>query len=144
MGGINCIVVYWGILHQVFQRYFLMKFISSIIFLFVVFCSQNSFADIRQIKLNFQNYNRDITYNIPADSKNMPLVLLLHGGTQSAEKVWDQTSLPELSNKYNFILVAPSSHGKVWNDGRKIYRGTNKLPKANDVEFLSFFNRLFY
>src|SRR5579885_723861 len=54
----------------------------------------------------------------PAGNGPFPLVVLLHGGTQTASQVWAETSLPTLAARDNFILVAPNGVNKHWNDGR--------------------------
>jgi len=67
----------------------------------------------------------------------LPLVVLLHGGTQSASRVWRQTALPELAELYGFILAAPNAVDGHWNDHRSVYFGTNSPPIADDVGFVA-------
>ena len=68
--------------------------------------------------------------------KQLPIVLLLHGGTQTAEEVWRQTSLPTLAQREGFILAAPQGIAKHWNDGRGSTIAGDKASTANDVQFL--------
>lgn len=68
--------------------------------------------------------------------KQLPIVLLLHGGTQTAKDVWTQTSLPTLARREGFILVAPQGLDKHWNDGRGSTIAGDKASTANDVQFL--------
>ena len=68
--------------------------------------------------------------------KQLPIVLLLHGGTQTAEDVWTQTSLPTLAQREGFILAAPQGIDKHWNDGRGSTIAGDKASTANDVQFL--------
>jgi polyhydroxybutyrate depolymerase len=66
-----------------------------------------------------------------------PLIILLHGGTQSAAKVWKQTNLPALANKAGMVLAAPDAVDGNWNDGRQTYFGTNNTPIGiDDVGFI--------
>lgn len=71
-----------------------------------------------------------------AARKPLPIVLLLHGGTQTAEDVWTQTSLPTLAQREGFILAAPQGIDKHWNDGRGSTIAGDKASTANDVQFL--------
>jgi len=65
-----------------------------------------------------------------------PLVVLLHGGTQTAQQVWVQTSLPTLGRREGFIVVAPQGLGKHWNDGRGSTIARDGPSNADDVGFL--------
>ncbi len=71
----------------------------------------------------------------PKGSGPFPVILLLHGGTQSGEKVWTQTSLPTLAARQNYILVAPDGINEQWNDGRGITM-SGKRSSVDDVGFL--------
>lgn len=74
----------------------------------------------------------------PNKRQAFPLVILLHGGTQSAKKVWRQTSLPEKALAEKFILVAPDAIDGTWNDGREaLYGGTGIRNDIDDVGFIS-------
>jgi polyhydroxybutyrate depolymerase len=65
-----------------------------------------------------------------------PVVIVLHGGTQTAEDVWTQTSLPTLGERERFIVVAPNAIDKHWNDGRGTTIAGNGPSNADDVGFL--------
>lgn len=69
-------------------------------------------------------------------SASAPIVLLLHGGTQTAEKVWSQTSLPTLAARDHFILAAPQGIGNHWNDGRSSTVAGDDVSTADDVGLL--------
>ena len=62
----------------------------------------------------------------------LPVVVLLHGGTQSAEDIWRETSLPTLGAREGFLVVAPEALARHWNDARSV-AGT---PGVDDVRFL--------
>jgi polyhydroxybutyrate depolymerase len=64
-----------------------------------------------------------------------PLVMALHGGGGSAEKMNKLTNggLNLLADQQGFIVVYPQGVDKHWNDGRKTINETN----ADDVGFLS-------
>jgi polyhydroxybutyrate depolymerase len=69
-------------------------------------------------------------------SGRSPVVVLLHGGTQTAEEVWRQTSLPTLGESEGFIVVAPQALGNQWNDARGATISGNAPSTADDVRFL--------
>jgi polyhydroxybutyrate depolymerase len=71
-----------------------------------------------------------------APAGRRPVVLLLHGGTQTAETVWGQTSLPTLGITQGFILVAPQGLGRHWNDGRGSTIAGDSASSADDIGFL--------
>jgi polyhydroxybutyrate depolymerase len=65
-----------------------------------------------------------------------PVVFLLHGGTQDAEHVWRQTSLPTIAAREGFIVVAPDASGRHWNDERGAVLTGGRASQADDVGFL--------
>jgi polyhydroxybutyrate depolymerase len=86
-------------------------------------------------ELSSAGQSRRYLIHAPAGDGPFPVVLLLHGGTQSARTVWEQTSLPTLAAKFNFILVAPDGVNGQWNDGRSTTL-SGKSSTADDVGFL--------
>jgi polyhydroxybutyrate depolymerase len=64
-----------------------------------------------------------------------PVVVVLHGGTQDAKKVWRQSSLPTLGLQEGFVVVAPDAIDGHWNDGRGAVLG-GRVSTADDVGFL--------
>ena len=60
----------------------------------------------------------------------LPVVVLLHGGTQSAEDIWRETSLPTLGAREGFLVVAPEALDRHWNDQR------SPTATVDDVRFL--------
>ena len=62
----------------------------------------------------------------------LPVVVLLHGGTQSAEDIWRETSLPTLGAREGFLVVAPEALDRHWNDVRGVTGGST----VDDVRFL--------
>ena len=69
-------------------------------------------------------------------SSAMPIVVVLHGGTQTAEQAWEQTSLPTLGLLDHFIVAAPQGVGKHWNDGRGSTLAGDEASSADDVGFI--------
>jgi polyhydroxybutyrate depolymerase len=66
----------------------------------------------------------------------LPVVLLLHGGTQSAEDIWRETSLPTLGAREGFLVVAPEALDRHWNDVRGSTIAGGPASTVDDVRFL--------
>jgi poly(3-hydroxybutyrate) depolymerase len=92
-------------------------------------------SQARTVWLTFDGVKRSYLIAEPRGLKPFPVVVLLHGGTQDAEQVWRQTSLPTLARSEGFILVAPNALNKHWNDGRGTVLG-GEASSADDVGFL--------
>lgn len=88
-------------------------------------------------KLAFEGEDRTYLFYVPpgTTAAKRPLVVLLHGGTQSAEQVWKQTSLPHLAAQEGFILLAPNGYHHHWNDGRGAVVG-GKASNADDAGYI--------
>ena len=120
----------------------LIRFICLVVTGFSLFVAASGVASaaapIRR-NLSYQNQNRSYLVTNPGSLSGglHPLVILLHGGTQSAEKVWKQTSLPTLAQQARMVLAAPDAVDGNWNDGRQVYFGTKKAPtRVDDVGFI--------
>ncbi len=103
--------------------------------------------------LNQSKLKRYFRYFVPTHyHTKMPLVVLLHGGTQSMKKVFKRKAgaskqWPILAEKENFILVVPngtnpntkkgSGNKQNWNDCRLPEKGKRSSVVANDVDFIS-------
>ena len=66
----------------------------------------------------------------------LPVVVLLHGGTQSAEDIWRETSLPTLGAREGFLVVAPEALDRHWNDVRGSTIAGGPASTVDDVRFL--------
>ena len=66
----------------------------------------------------------------------LPVVVLLHGGTQSAEDIWRETSLPTLGAREGFLVVAPEALDRHWNDVRGTSIAGSPASTVDDVRFL--------
>ncbi len=66
------------------------------------------------------------------DVAGLPLVLVLHGGHGSGEKVARVTAFADAADRHGFVAVFPDAVGTHWNDGRGQPGET-----ADDVGFLS-------
>ena len=66
----------------------------------------------------------------------LPVVVLLHGGTQSAEDIWRETSLPTLGAREGFLVVAPEALDRHWNDVRGASIAGSPASTVDDVRYL--------
>jgi polyhydroxybutyrate depolymerase len=66
----------------------------------------------------------------------LPVVVLLHGGSQSAEDIWRETSLPTLGAREGFLVVAPEALDRHWNDVRGASIAGNPASTVDDVRYL--------
>ncbi len=66
----------------------------------------------------------------------LPVVVLLHAGSQSAEDVWRETSLPTLGAREGFLVVAPEALDRHWNDVRGASIAGSPASTVDDVRFL--------
>src|SRR5665213_2415747 len=120
--------------------------------LFVLLCllkPQNVMAQDIQLSsksqwgsIEFDGLKRTYLYYIPSMAKelnrNLPLVIVLHGGTGKPEGVEKLTfyRFDELADRDGVIVVYPAGVGGSWNDGRTV---NNRAAKENidDVGFIS-------
>lgn len=140
------------------------RFCLMVFLLFMVF-SQFSFAQIandlpaklgqgkwQMIKINTDGFSRWSLVYIPKDiSPKAPVVLLLHGGTQSMRKIFRPNAggnleWPILADKEKFLLLAPNgtdpetgdtfSDKQNWHDLRPEAVHGKYVAKMNDVKFI--------
>jgi len=100
-----------------------------------VFPPKGDLRQARTVWLTLDGVRRSYLIAVPGGLRPFPVVVLLHGGTEDAEQVWRQTSLPTLALREGFIIVAPNALNKHWNDGRGTVLGG--VPStADDIGFL--------
>ena len=66
----------------------------------------------------------------------LPVVVVLHAGTQSAADIWRETSLPTLGAREGFLVVAPEALDRHWNDVRGAPLSGGPTAAVDDVRFL--------
>lgn len=99
------------------------------------FPTKGDLALARPVELRFDGVMRSYLIEVSKGPGPLSVVVLLHGGTEDAERVWQQTSLPTLARSEGFIVVAPNALNKHWNDGRGMTL-SGAASKADDVGFL--------
>lgn len=87
--------------------------------------------------LNVAGVKREYLLRAPAGGNGpFPVVIVLHGGTQTADQIWHQVSLPAIGQREGLVVVAPQGLGKHWNDGRGVTLAPDDASTADDVGFL--------
>lgn len=86
--------------------------------------------------LTTKDGRRDYLVQPLASPGRHPVVVLLHGGTQDARRIWKQTSLATLGKTQGFILVAPDGIDGHWNDGRGSTIAGDPPSTADDIGFI--------
>ncbi|MEW6005999.1 MAG: PHB depolymerase family esterase, partial [Stygiobacter sp.] len=75
------------------------------------------------------------------ENKSMPLVIALHGGGGTGERMVEHTQggFNTLADKNDFIVVYPDGVEKHWNDGRSGEETRHRVHKenVNDIGFIS-------
>ena len=86
--------------------------------------------------LLLQNRKRFFSFHRPAFVHRdgpMPLVIVLHDGGGSPERMADITLFNHLADRQGFMVAYPSAIDRFWNDGRKEAPGDKSI---DDVAFL--------
>jgi polyhydroxybutyrate depolymerase len=66
----------------------------------------------------------------------LPLVVALHGGGGTGQRMHQLTGFDATAEKYGFFLVYPEGIEKNWNDGRADMRSTAAREEVPDVDFV--------
>jgi polyhydroxybutyrate depolymerase len=109
-----------------------MKKILSCLF-FAIFFSVSPKAQVPG-SFSFENLSRTYTVYLPAAytaGDHLPLLLSLHGLTQTGNSMMQFSGFNTYADQYNFIVVYPDGVNNSWNVG------FNGGSTANDVGFLS-------
>ena len=72
----------------------------------------------------------------PRSARARAVVIVLHGGTRSANDIFTRSSWPEVAARNGALLIVPNAIGGNWNDGRTQYLGNANPSNVDDVGFL--------
>ena len=84
--------------------------------------------------INHDGLTRTFVYYVPTSwnsSTNLPLVILLHGLTQTGNGVMDITNFNALAEQHNFIVAYPDGINYAWNANMNV-----SVSSANDIGFI--------
>ncbi len=116
---------------------FVNRKVLIMVIVFIAGCAKQGTTLDRQGSLTVDGLTRTYTVHIPVMYDDpAPLVIALHGGGGSAEKMVNLTDFNAVSDKKGFIVVYPNGVDNHWNDGRDVdYRAHQE--DVNDVKFIS-------
>ena len=84
----------------------------------------------------FDGYEREYEVYLPQDFQaNMPLVVSLHGGTETVSWYKGYTAMHEVTDTMGFVIVYPGGIGGSWNCG--LIEPGEYFPNTDDVGFIS-------
>ena len=97
-------------------------------------CASSALADT----INISGVTRTFTAILPA-TKPAPLVIVLHGNTQSGEDIVTRTSWPGVAKREKFGVVFPDGLNRAWADSRSAEMRANRTPPegTDDVAFIA-------
>jgi len=100
--------------------------------------SRNSTESTHSMRVD--GITRTYTVHIPqgyTGNHSVPLVIALHGGGGSSQKMANLTAFNSVSDTYGFIVVYPEGIENHWNDGRQLEEYTTQKENIDDVHFIS-------
>ena len=88
--------------------------------------------------INIDGVTRTFTVKLPK-ARPAPLVVVLHGNTQTGEDMISRTSWPQLARRENIGLVFPDGLNRAWADLRSNSKRALRTPPAgtDDVGFIA-------
>jgi polyhydroxybutyrate depolymerase len=110
------------------------------IVLIALFYTVEVFAAGQRDYIIFEGKKREYIVHFPANySKQVPpaLVIILHGGSGSAERMEKVTKYDALADEKGFIACYPDAFEGNWNDGREVIQSRASRLNVNDVGFIS-------
>lgn len=121
------------------------KIVHLIILSFIILLAQSAAAADFTHNINVKGATRSFIVHVPdslKDKKNLPLVIVMHGGGGEAEGIRRQTGMDAVADRNGFIVVYPEGTGgpafknmRTWNAG--LCCGTAVRDKVDDVSFIS-------
>ncbi|MDX1642897.1 MAG: PHB depolymerase family esterase [Thermoanaerobaculia bacterium] len=66
-----------------------------------------------------------------------PLLLVLHGGRGSAERIASYAGFGEMARREGWVIAYPQAVDRNWHDGREVPRYRSHREKIDDIGFLS-------
>ena len=133
----------------------LIKLISVLLSVVTILSAQNRIYDFgwHEETIEHDDLTRHYRFYIPRVlPQNPPMVILLHGGSQSMNKIFETNAggskeWLELAEAEKFVLMVPNGvniqtgitggNNQYWNDCRKFIEGMKPLSNADDVGFIN-------
>lgn len=123
----------------------MVKIVHLIIFSFIIMLAQEAAASDFAHNISSGGSDRSFFVHVPdtvKDAKNLPVVIVLHGGGGDAAGVRRQTGMDEIADKNGFIAVYPEGSGSPLSPGMRTWNadlccGYAAHKKIDDVAFIS-------
>jgi len=102
----------------------------------VAFITENSYGQLSEESITIDGTERTYLIYTPEgiDTKNLPLVIGLHGHGGQGKSMMNLTDFNFIADKEKFVVSYPDGMNKSWNDGRN---DPEENIKYNDVKFIS-------
>lgn len=109
----------------------------TVLFVAFTLCATIATAAERERAMNVDGARREFTVVAPDKvTAPLPLLIVYHGGGQSASRARRYTRFDELAARENFVAVYPQGLANSWNDGRSSPDIADRpAAKVDDVEF---------
>ena len=100
----------------------------------VLCCASSALADT----ITINGMTRTFTAVLPP-AKPAPLVIVLHGNTQSGNDMATRTSWPSVAKRESFAVVFPDGLNRAWADSRSAEMRASRTPPegTDDVAFIT-------
>lgn len=102
--------------------------------------TQSDDRDILSKSITLNGLKRSYLLYLPRPYRNSaaaPLVVALHGGGGTGEKVNKLLRLNSLADQYGFVVAYPDAVDHHWNDGRGVKKYRSHRENIDDVGFIS-------
>lgn len=73
----------------------------------------------------------------PVEAQGRPLLVVLHGGRGSAERIASYAGFGEIAGREDFVVAYPQAVDRNWNDGREVRHYRSQREEIDDVGFLA-------
>jgi len=106
--------------------------------LFMLFTFQLTYAQKKSGSFKFDGHTRNYEVHLPQNLQaNMPLVIALHGYSETIDWFKNYTVLHQFADTAGFIVVFPEGTDRSWNIGIKSCPIRGTFPTVDDVGFIS-------
>src|SRR5260370_13069354 len=111
----------------------LMRAAGLVVFTAITWCASPALSD----SISTNGIARTFTAQLP-DTKPAPLVIVLHGNTQTGADMTTRTSWPAVAKRERFGVVFPDGLNRAWADLRLATKRAGRAPPngTDDVAFI--------
>lgn len=99
-------------------------------------CAVESACAFEKHVMQWEGRKRTYLMVAPESKRPLPLVILLHGAKSNAANVLSRVTLPAISLKERFILLAPEAINGQWNNGYYLVDERFRPSESDDMGFI--------